>query len=347
MPGRGGRRARGERAGGGGRGRAGRPGGGLGIRRAGADVLVLERADAVAASWRARHDHLRLNAHRMFSHQPGMRIPRRCGPFPSRDDYVAYLERHAAGMRIRLGAAVRRIDPAAAGWVLDLGGQAITTAHAVIATGPDAEPVRPAWPGSGGFPGTLIHAGQFRNVADVAGRSVLVAGPGKLRYRPAESPGPQQGFPAVAVDALGHEHLSDAAGRRPAAPGQRGHKAPAATGPGRQPADTGPDSVRRSHPARVSPPRPWRIQPGCRRRGDGGTGRRLRRGAEGQADQHEARDRAVRLVSLDRRGMPPGTGGPPAPARPGLWFFGLDRSIYGNMHIHCRQARQLARLITR
>jgi len=39
----------------------------------------------------------------MFSHQPGARIPRRCGPFPARDDYVAYLQDYAAGMRLRLG----------------------------------------------------------------------------------------------------------------------------------------------------------------------------------------------------------------------------------------------------
>ncbi len=50
------------------------------IRRAGPDPLVVEQADAVAASWRDRHDHLRLNTHRAFSHQPGARIPRRCGP---------------------------------------------------------------------------------------------------------------------------------------------------------------------------------------------------------------------------------------------------------------------------
>jgi putative flavoprotein involved in K+ transport len=73
------------------------------IDRAGLDPLVVDRADSVAARWRERHDHLRLNTHRMFSHQPGARIPRRCGPFPARDDYVAYLERYAAGMRLRLG----------------------------------------------------------------------------------------------------------------------------------------------------------------------------------------------------------------------------------------------------
>ena len=45
--------------------------------------------------------------------------------------------------------------------------------------------------------------------------------------------------------------------------------------------------------------------------------------------------------------MPPFTGPSSSPLHPGLWFFGLDRSIYGNMHVHRRQARQLAQMITR
>jgi hypothetical protein len=45
--------------------------------------------------------------------------------------------------------------------------------------------------------------------------------------------------------------------------------------------------------------------------------------------------------------MPPFTGAGSSPAHPGLWFFGLDRSIYGNMHVRRRQARQLARAIKR
>jgi cation diffusion facilitator CzcD-associated flavoprotein CzcO len=48
----------------------------------------------------------------------------------------------------------------------------------VVATGPDAEPVMPAWPGVAGFPGPLIHSGQFRSTAEMAGRDVLVVGPG-------------------------------------------------------------------------------------------------------------------------------------------------------------------------
>lgn len=52
------------------------------------------------------------------------------------------------------------------------------------------------------------------------------------------------------------------------------------------------------------------------------------------------------LTTLDHIGMPPVTGPRPWPAHPGLWFFGLNRSVYGNMHIRRREARHLARHIT-
>jgi len=56
---------------------------------------------------------------------------------------------------------------------------------------------------------------------------------------------------------------------------------------------------------------------------------------------------AGHLVTLDRRGMPAFMGAASSPEHPGLWFFGLDSSIYGNMHVRRRQARQLARAVTR
>ncbi len=53
------------------------------------------------------------------------------------------------------------------------------------------------------------------------------------------------------------------------------------------------------------------------------------------------------LVELDHIGMPPFTGASTKSELPGLWFFGLNRSIYGNMHIRQRESRQLARAIAR
>jgi hypothetical protein len=56
---------------------------------------------------------------------------------------------------------------------------------------------------------------------------------------------------------------------------------------------------------------------------------------------------AGHLVTLDAHGMLPFTGASSSQLHPGLWFFGLDRSIYGNMHVRRRQARQLAKAIAR
>jgi putative flavoprotein involved in K+ transport len=348
------------------------------IRRAGLDPLVVEQADAVAASWRGRHDHLRLNTHRVFSHQPGARIPRRYGSYPTRDDYVAYLQEYSAGMRLRLGTRVHKIDRTDGGWTLALEAGSLTTAHAVIATGSDAEPYLPDWPGLDSFGGVVMHAGQFRNVAAMAGLDVLVVGPGNS-----------------GVDLLGYLAASDA-GRlwlsarsgMTITPRRLGgvplHPVSVAL---RHTPVRGQDVTARAVQrlafgdlSRFGYPVPG-LGPFTRQRTDGvtiavddGFARGLKAGrvvmkpaidrfdgprasftdgsscapdvvicATGYRPGIEAL--AGHLVTLDRRGMPPFTGATSSPEHPGLWFFGLDSSIYGNMHVHRRQARQLARAI--
>jgi cation diffusion facilitator CzcD-associated flavoprotein CzcO len=46
------------------------------LRRAGVPAFVLERADAIGASWRGRYDRLRLNTSRLTSRLPKTRYPR-------------------------------------------------------------------------------------------------------------------------------------------------------------------------------------------------------------------------------------------------------------------------------
>ena len=188
--------------------------------RAGLDPLVVDQADSVAASWRERHDHLRLNTHRMFSHQPGARIPRRCGPFPARDEYVACLQDYAVGMRLQLGTRVHRIDRAGAGWELRLDSASLRAAHVVIATGPDAEPVMPAGR-DGRLPGDRDPRWAVPQRAGNGRPGRARGGPGQLRRGPARPSGRQRRGAAVAVGAVGHEHHAAVAGRRAAAPDQR------------------------------------------------------------------------------------------------------------------------------
>jgi cation diffusion facilitator CzcD-associated flavoprotein CzcO len=204
----------------------------------------------------------------------------------------------------------------------------------VIATGSDAEPFLPDWPGLDSFGGTVIHAGQFRNVAEAAGRDVLVVGPGNS-----------------GVDLLGYLAASDA-GRLWLS---------ARSGMTVTPRRLGGVPL---HPVSITLRRlPVRWQDA--------TARAVQRLAFGDLGQFGYPRPALgpfscaphmvicatgyrpgiealagHLVTLDRRGMPAFTGARSSPELPGLWFFGLDSSIYGNMHVRRRQARQLARAIT-
>ena len=77
----------------------------LSLRDRGLRPLLIDRADQVASSWRSRYDRLKLNTGRQFSHLPNRPYPKGTPMFPTRDDVVAHLDRHAGedGIELRLG----------------------------------------------------------------------------------------------------------------------------------------------------------------------------------------------------------------------------------------------------
>jgi putative flavoprotein involved in K+ transport len=158
---------------------------GLGVaaelrRRGVTDVALFERSDRLGQSWRARYDGLRLNTARRLSGVAGHPIPRETGPWPSRDDFVAYLEGVARRTRldIRFGVAVDRVDRAGGRWALRTSAGTVTPRFVVVATGYDRVPKIPDWPGRDTFTGELLHASGFRTAERFAGRDVLVIGTG-------------------------------------------------------------------------------------------------------------------------------------------------------------------------
>ena len=150
------------------------------IRKTGMEPVILDASDTPAAPWRCRHDQLRLNTHRWISHLPGMRIPRRFGAFPSRDDMVRYLEEYEQFLNVDIHrpVRVRRIDPHADGWRLATSDGTRLAGHVIIATGHERVPVIPEWPGRDGFTGELIHAARFGRADRFADKRVLVVGAG-------------------------------------------------------------------------------------------------------------------------------------------------------------------------
>jgi len=139
---------------------------------------VLDRADQVAASWRSRYDRLRLNTSRQLSHLPGRRFPKGTPLFPSRDQYVAYLQEQAAALDVRLRTAAQRIDQAEQGWVVHTSSGDYQAAQVVLATGFENQPYIPDWLGRDKYEGPIVHSSAYRNPTPYEGKSALVVGPG-------------------------------------------------------------------------------------------------------------------------------------------------------------------------
>lgn len=150
------------------------------LRRRGVDPLVIERAAAVGDSWRRRYDRLHLNTLRWLSDLPGYRMERRFGNYPSRDAFVAYLERYVEreGLTIRFNSPVARIDRADGGWSVALDGRTLSARRVIVATGYDAKPLLPDWPGIYDYTGMFMHASCYRESGPFVGRDVLVVGAG-------------------------------------------------------------------------------------------------------------------------------------------------------------------------
>ena len=150
------------------------------LERAGIRTIVLERANAIGASWRGRYDRLRLNSSRPFSKLPRSRFARGTGMFPTRDEMVSYLEGYAKRheLDIRLGTRVERIDPHDDGWIVRTSAGDFPAAHVVVASGYAHTPYMPHWPGRERYGGRLLHSAEYRNSEPFRDRDVLVAGPG-------------------------------------------------------------------------------------------------------------------------------------------------------------------------
>jgi cation diffusion facilitator CzcD-associated flavoprotein CzcO len=152
----------------------------LALKDLGERPILLDKAETVASSWRGRYDRLRLNTSRPLSHLPNRRFPKGTPLFPTRDQLVEHLERHAHedGIDLRLGIGADRIERGDGSWnILTTAGE-LTAEQVVIATGYENKPFIPDWPGRSAFQGRLLHSSEYKNPFPYEGKKVLVVGPG-------------------------------------------------------------------------------------------------------------------------------------------------------------------------
>jgi len=150
------------------------------LQARGFETVVFEASGSVASRWRSRYEELHLNSWRLMSNLPGYRMPRRYGRYPSRDDFVAYLEEYVEQQQlvIRCNTSMVRINRADGLWQVQTTTNPALARYVVIATGWDAVPVLPDWSGRGEFGPELIHSSEFQSARHYRGREVLVVGAG-------------------------------------------------------------------------------------------------------------------------------------------------------------------------
>ncbi|CAL5093366.1 unnamed protein product [Urochloa decumbens] len=164
------------------------------LKARGVPSLVLEKDPCVASSWRHRtYERLRLHLPRCFCELPMAPFPAGTPAYPTRDQFVAYLDGYARafGIEPRLGARVRAAayDAGIGFWrvvaavVNEDGGVAAETEFVsrwlVVATWENAEP---AWPegveGMEGYRGLVMHTSSYKKGDEFRGKNVLVVGCG-------------------------------------------------------------------------------------------------------------------------------------------------------------------------
>ncbi|MEA2424237.1 MAG: putative flavoprotein involved in transport [Thermoleophilaceae bacterium] len=150
------------------------------LRHHGIGATVLERSDAVGASWRGHYERLHLHTVRWLSHLPGYKLPRRYGNWVSRDDLVEYMEDYVAAhnLDVRTGVEVERLERDGEGWVVHTNNGGFAAGRVIIGTGYNKHPFLPDWPGLESYTGDLLHSAYYKNPEPYVGKNVLVVGTG-------------------------------------------------------------------------------------------------------------------------------------------------------------------------
>ena len=154
----------------------------------GRDFVILDAADSIGATWRARWDSLVLFTPRRYDALPGLAFPGEPDGYPTRDEVVSYLERYASAFElpIELNSRVRSLAAANGGFVLEVDDRVIEADQVVVATGPFQTPRIPDV-ARGLAPEVFQrHGVEYRNPEELPDGTVLVVGGGNTGFQIAQ-----------------------------------------------------------------------------------------------------------------------------------------------------------------
>nr|GMC63457.1 indole-3-pyruvate monooxygenase YUCCA2-like [Ipomoea batatas]GMC65311.1 indole-3-pyruvate monooxygenase YUCCA2-like [Ipomoea batatas] len=151
--------------------------------------LILERANCIASLWQLKtYDRLRLHLPKHFCELPFMPFPSHFPTYPTKEQFVAYLEDYADrfGLQPEFNRTVVRaeLDEKCGFWTVKCVGEKAeeVTEYVcrwlIVATGENAEEVVPGFDGMEKFSGPVIHTSQYKTGKAFHDCKVLVVGCG-------------------------------------------------------------------------------------------------------------------------------------------------------------------------
>ena len=149
------------------------------LRRANLPFTILERSSQVGASWRRHYESIHLHTAKGFSALPFHPYPREYPRYPSRLQFIEYLEGYARQFDLtpEFGVEVEKIRGTGnGGWETSTTAGRYDSQRVVVATGAYDVPRLPGFPGQQSFPGRILHSAEYVNGAAFRGQRVLVVG---------------------------------------------------------------------------------------------------------------------------------------------------------------------------
>ena len=148
------------------------------LRHLGIDFVLLEKEQVLAPSWRRHYQRLHLHTDRGHSGLPYLPMPRSYPRFPSRLQVIDYLEAYAKAFSLapRFGQEVVQARRREGAWELKTPVARYRARALVLATGYNAVPVRPHWPGMDSYHGLVLHSSEYTSGERFRGQDVLVVG---------------------------------------------------------------------------------------------------------------------------------------------------------------------------
>ncbi|WP_228386608.1 flavin-containing monooxygenase [Ornithinicoccus halotolerans] len=150
------------------------------LSRRGSDVLILDAADSVGDSWRARWDSLRLFTPAGFNSMPGMPFPGPASAHRTKDAMADHLARYAEhfALPVLLGVRVRRAWRDGETFVVDTNQGRWRAGALIVATGAHQTPAIPDFAAELDTGVTQSHVGDYRRPSQLPAGPVLVVGAG-------------------------------------------------------------------------------------------------------------------------------------------------------------------------